>query len=91
MMDELTNDEIKVIMQMSDEIGIPAAQISADLHYENRNDGWTPRKVNKVHRSLREKGYAEFGHLTSEDDNSLQGRGYWLSRKGWLTQTMKSS
>lgn len=82
MSDDLTADELAVLMQMSGDLGYPAAQISADLNYENEDDGWTPRKVSGLHRSLRAKGYAEFGHLMSEDDGLLRGRGYWLSDTG---------
>jgi hypothetical protein len=80
---DVTAEELSVIMQMSGDLAYSAAQISADLNHDQPDAGWTPRKVNKIHRSLRDKGYAAFGHLTSEDDNSLQGCGYWLCGKGW--------
>lgn len=81
-MPDLSPDELAVIMQMSGDFGYPAAQISADLHYEQPDAGWTPRKVNKIQRALHEKGFADFGRLTCEETNQLRGRGYWLRGKG---------
>lgn len=81
-MDDLSQDEISVIMQMSGDLGYSASSLSDNLAYEQPLGAWTPRKVNKIQRALRDKDYADFGHLTSEDDNLLMGRGYWLSRKG---------
>lgn len=80
--DELTPDEIAVIMQMSGDLGYPAAQIAADLAHEQPKGGWTRRKVSNIQRELFIKRYAEFGPLTCEDTGELRGRGYWLSNKG---------
>lgn len=76
----LTADELAVVMEMSDEMAHSASNISADLDWNNPGTGWTPKKVNLIHRSLRAKGYADFGHLVGEDDTLLRGRGYWLTK-----------
>lgn len=78
----VTPDEMAVLMQMSGDLGYPAAEISANLAFERPDEQWTPRKVSDVRRSLHAKGYADFGPLYSEDDGLLRGRGYWLSRAG---------
>jgi hypothetical protein len=80
--EELTSDEMAVLMEMSDDLGYTAAQISADLHVQYPNDGWTPRRVSTIRRSLHAKGYADFGPLVGEDDGLLRGRGYTVSAKG---------
>lgn len=79
----LTADELAVLMEMSDEIAHSAANISADLDWNNPGTGWTPNKVKRMFRSLRTKGFAEFGHLVSEDDTFLRGRGYWLTKAAY--------
>ena len=81
-MDALTANEHSVLMQMSGDFGYTAAVISANLAHEEPNEGWTARKVNKCQRSLHAKGFADFGHLMSDEDTLLRGRGYWLSAKG---------
>lgn len=79
---ELTQDEYAVLMHMSGDFGYPASQISADLHYEHPDAGWTPRKVNKIQRSLHAKGVADFGVLICEETGELRGKGYWLCGHG---------
>lgn len=70
----LTPDEIAVLMEMSGELGHAALRIAQ----------WTGLKVEtvrQVHRNLRAKGLADFGHLTSVE-GKFGGRGYWLNGDG---------
>lgn len=80
-LDPLTDDEAAVLMHMSGDLGYSAASISADLAFEQPEIGWTPKRVNAAQRSLRAKGYADFGVLT-DDEGMLRGRGYWLCGAG---------
>lgn len=81
-LDPLTNDEHTVLMQMSGDLAWSAAVIADNLAHEAPDDGWTARRVNAAHRGLRDKGYALFGPLWSEDDGLLRGCGYWLCGAG---------
>ncbi len=82
--EQLTAAELAVVMEMGADIAYSAASIAADLNFSDPDAGWTPKGVNRIHRSLKAKGYATLGYLTSDDDSSLRGRGYWLTDAGCL-------
>lgn len=84
MTEQLTSGELAVLMEMSADVAYSAATLAADLAIQYPEADWTAKGVNRIHRSLKAKGYADFGHLVSEDDTMLSGRGYWLSNAGCL-------
>jgi hypothetical protein len=82
--EQLTEAELAVVMEMSDETAYSAATLAAELATQYPEADWTAKGVNRIHRSLKAKGYADFGHLVREDDTMLRGRGYWLTNAGCL-------
>jgi hypothetical protein len=76
---ELPPEALRVLDEMSDEVGYSAATIASYC-------GLTEQRVRRWQQAFQMLGLAEFGTLHDLDGEGLRGRGYWLNATGYKLQ-----